>query len=953
MASFLCPPNKYPLSDNIVVQRRSEGNREVFRSFTTARNFSAAESLESLANVAPKRPEPEPTRKLKVSSSRRERCRINQARYRKRQRKLAEDLDSSILQLKEEVQGLETKHQAMLRRAPTTENVWNVAAEYFRLFGHGYETPVSTPKQCLTSPFATTDSKFDTTPLQQSNPQLEFLCGSMASDVTGGVQCGPDALLENWRLLSLCYDDVNVKLKRLEQDGASGTLVGKTVLSVTITQKTLENVFPHLISDESPLASKLLNQRLALRGSVHFDWDKASGRVVRLYSTADMMTPMLELLGSLEDVATVFNGALVGLDDQKTNMASSFLTPPNSYALSDQVIGGVVQRVGNRLGRTKAREISRYTQARQTFSYEGESTRIEKRQRDLDSLADLATNRPTVVAPMTEGTTKRILKVSPSRRERCRINQARYRKRQRQYAENLDESIASLEQEIQELENERQDILCRAPSNDSVWVVATEYFRLFRYGYMAPMMAPERRTVLTDSNGNTRRPKEQKSHVQLDFFKSTMVKDVTDGDRCGAETLLESWRLLSLYFDDVYVQPKRLEQVSTGSLLASTIISLTITKNSLQSAFPHLLASREVEGESQVMWSPLGEKLLNQRVVLRGSVRFDWDSSLARVIRVESKMDFLTPLLKLLGSLNEVAKVFEKALVTPEGKMIRELIGGVVQRVTPFHVNDSHKRLPSIQSIAPESTTKLSKTKAKRQLKVPASRRERCRINQARYRKRQRQHADDLNNSIEQLQQEVQELEITRQNILRSSTTDHSVWVVATEYFRHFSHGYVSTLHEPESLLKLNQHVQLDFLKANFAADVTDGVLTGDEAILKHWGLFTNYHEDVKVQLKRLDQVNSDSLLAAVTIRFTVTENTLQQFYPHLKGELAGKLLNQCITAAGSVRFDWDETTGRVVRLESKIDLLTPMLKLVGTLENVAAVFNYARISPDGRIKGF
>ncbi|KAL3657766.1 hypothetical protein V7S43_017338 [Phytophthora oleae] len=284
------------------------------------------------------------------------------------------------------------------------------------------------------------------------------------------------------------------------------------------------------------------------------------------------------------------------------------------------------------------------------------------------------------------------------------------------------------------------------------------------------------------------------------------------------------------------------------------------------------------------------------------------------------------------------------------------LISGVVQRVAPFHVNDnSHNRLPSLQSIAriATKTNKLpSKTKAKRQLKVPASRRERCRINQARYRKRQREHADGLNSSLEQLQQEIEELEATRQNILLSSPTDQSVWVVVTEYFRHFRHGYVPALYEPDSPTKPRQHVQLDFLKANLAADVTNGVLCGAEAILKQWKLFTSHHGDVKVQLKRLDQVTSDSLLAATIVSFTVTDDTLQQLYPHLNEDASDKLLNQRITAAGSVRFDWDEETGCVVRQESKIDLLTPMLELLGTLENVATLFNHARISPDGRFEG-
>ncbi|OWZ05959.1 hypothetical protein PHMEG_00021857 [Phytophthora megakarya] len=51
--------------------------------------------------------------------------------------------------------------------------------------------------------------------------------------------------------------------------------------SLTITDKTLRTVLPHLaMSGEwSPLASKLLNQKLIVRGSVHFEWDAARGQV--------------------------------------------------------------------------------------------------------------------------------------------------------------------------------------------------------------------------------------------------------------------------------------------------------------------------------------------------------------------------------------------------------------------------------------------------------------------------------------------------------------------------------------------------------------------------------------------------------------------------------------------------------------------------------------------------
>ncbi|KAF1791181.1 Basic-leucine zipper domain [Phytophthora cactorum] len=103
----------------------------------------------------------------------------------------------------------------------------------------------------------------------------------------------------------------------------------------------------------------------------------------------------------------------------------------------------------------------------------------------------MATQRTEESTPytteMTPHTNARQMKLSASRRERCRINQARYRKRQRQHEEEIEKHISDLQEEIQELETQHQDMMRSAPQNKSMWVVGTEYFRLFRHGYMAPM----------------------------------------------------------------------------------------------------------------------------------------------------------------------------------------------------------------------------------------------------------------------------------------------------------------------------------------------------------------------------------------------------------------------------------------------------------------------------------
>ncbi|KAF4030008.1 hypothetical protein GN244_ATG18238 [Phytophthora infestans] len=346
-------------------------------------------------------------------------------------------------------------------------------------------------------------------------------------------------------------------------------------------------------------------------------------------------------------------------------MASSFVCPPTAHSASN---------TNFRLGFTYKydnNKASRYTKPRQkdladrtlshsvapgTYSttnltshhlvgHEGLSA--------LKPLADMArqhTEENGVYSTESVSTRARRTKVSASRRERCRINQARYRKRQRQHEEELDNSIRELQEKIQELQTQHQDMMRSAPQSESMWVKATEYFRLFRHGYMTPMTTPE-------SSPSSLPPK--RAHVQLDYLQSSMTPDVTEGNLIGADAILEKWKFLSLQHDDVHLQLKRLEQIGQNSLLALTATSITITKNTLCHVYPHLTGKK----------SHLAAKLLDQRLAMRGSVRFDWDASLGRMTRVESTVDMLSPMLELLGSLDDVVLVFDKALLTPDGRI--------------------------------------------------------------------------------------------------------------------------------------------------------------------------------------------------------------------------------------------------------------------------------------------
>ncbi|POM59662.1 hypothetical protein PHPALM_31572 [Phytophthora palmivora] len=107
----------------------------------------------------------------------------------------------------------------------------------------------------------------------------------MASDVVGVIGYGVEALLQNWKLISLCHPDIDIKLVRLENGPGD---------SVVATTRAFMG-----------LASRLLGQKLVMNGCTHLIWDNEAKRVVNIQYTADLLAPMLQLLGNLEDVVKI------------------------------------------------------------------------------------------------------------------------------------------------------------------------------------------------------------------------------------------------------------------------------------------------------------------------------------------------------------------------------------------------------------------------------------------------------------------------------------------------------------------------------------------------------------------------------------------------------------------------------------------------------------------------
>ncbi|KAE8965725.1 hypothetical protein PR003_g29723 [Phytophthora rubi] len=229
---------------------------------------------------------------------RRMRNREHQARYKSKQINKVLDLEKGIERLQQEIQELRLQRHIISIGVPGSETKWGVAAEYFRLFRNGLR--VSNPMNVPVGTVAV-----------ESPVHRKFLQTTMTSDVIGVLGCGVDALLKSWRQLTLCHSDINIQLLRLE-GGPGETVVAYSRGTHTITEDTLRYAFPHLgngSKDSAWLASRLLGNKLVMNGCTHLLWDEDAGRMTSIQYTVDMLTPMLQLLGNLDEVSKVFSNA--------------------------------------------------------------------------------------------------------------------------------------------------------------------------------------------------------------------------------------------------------------------------------------------------------------------------------------------------------------------------------------------------------------------------------------------------------------------------------------------------------------------------------------------------------------------------------------------------------------------------------------------------------------------
>lgn len=249
---------------------------------------------------------------------------------------------------------------------------------------------------------------------------------------------------------------------------------------------------------------------------------------------------------------------------------------------------------------------------------------------------------------------KRIRIKTARRREQCRANQARYRNKQRDYGVVLAERVEELRAEVQLLAQQSETHHQRRSGvRESPIAVATEYFRLFRYG-LTPS-EPQRPTA-SPTTVRTVPPR----HEQLTFLHSAMAPTLQLGwDVSGVDALVEQWRRYSQFHDDSVLELTTVFEVDNVALdtsVSKTIhatasLTVTLTAKTIAGVFPHLLAS-----------SRLTDQLVGARVAYPWTVVFEFDER-GIVQRLTSSADFVMPLMAVLRSAEDVAMVLEGARV--------------------------------------------------------------------------------------------------------------------------------------------------------------------------------------------------------------------------------------------------------------------------------------------------
>ncbi|KAF1327185.1 hypothetical protein FI667_g7816, partial [Globisporangium splendens] len=284
-----------------------------------------------------------------------------------------------------------------------------------------------------------------------------------------------------------------------------------------------------------------------------------------------------------------------------------------------------------------------------------------------------ASASPSVVSVNVKKKKKRVRVKTDRRREQCRANQERYRKKQRREGVELEEHVTNLREQVRVLEQQRVDLQQGVDFSAIPYDIVLEFFRQFRHGLCepnrdetsettAPMPKPQASSVAPE-HGQVRIPQTLSTisrKLQLEFLHTTVRPDLEFGAFRGINALVEQWRRYSTFHQDLTLELTdtiSFESVSLSNTQTHTVralgkLALTITRVTIQHVFPHLEPAQ----------ARLVKKLIGKRVRYNGMFEFEFDAS-HKVQRLDVSLDIVASLLELLHNVQDVAVVLEHARI--------------------------------------------------------------------------------------------------------------------------------------------------------------------------------------------------------------------------------------------------------------------------------------------------
>jgi len=216
-------------------------------------------------------------------------------------------------------------------------------------------------------------------------------------------------------------------------------------------------------------------------------------------------------------------------------------------------------------------------------------------------------------------------------------------------------------------------------------------------------------------------------------------------------------------------------------------------------------------------------------------------------------------------------------------------------------------------------------------------RREQCRINQARYRRTQKEKERHLQGAVEQLRQEVDALQHEQQSITARTACKWDSWLVVIETFNLLSsclqYPWLADIASGPATM---QH-SLTVVQESLPSDVSIGDQCGVDAVIQHLRDYSKFFGRPVSTLQRVDAEAPGVMTATALLSFTASDATLSRAFPGLAGDeqVRRQLLDRRLRCSLTMQFFFDQDTRRVERVETSTDVVSV---LVGALKSVRAL---------------